>query len=110
MGQECRGSSFNGTIKANPSFFILFIYLFVLMAAWGCGLALLLPARKRIHTSLSFKCGISYSTLLERRRRRRRRRKKPAFEWCLGETRPIHKAREREFLYLWFDLKGELTK
>lgn len=66
MGEESRGPSFNGTIRGSHKGF-----LFFLKAACRDGLALLLPAleraaHKHIRTSLSFKCGVSYSTLLKK--------------------------------------------
>lgn len=67
MEQECRGSSFNGTIKAKPQSPPLAPPTPLFLT--GCGFTLLLQARKRIHTSLSFKCGISYSTLLKKEKK-----------------------------------------
>lgn len=86
MRMECCNSRWNRTLKGN--------HTMVLSGgrddrSFHCEFR---GPRKHIHTSLSFKCGISYSTLLKNRVPQQ-----PAFQCCLGELSPIHKRRGLQY-------------
>lgn len=81
MGQECRGSSFNGTINSN-SFFFFFLN--------GGGDVGSLYCCQLVNTFTPL-LHLNAVSVIAHYWEKNRGRHQHTCEWCLGETRPIHK-------------------